>query len=63
MKSRQYRIEKLPHKGTGYRVLVTFGLLDTAYIYAGKVYPKQSDARDAAKRHAADTCVKPIILT
>jgi len=43
-------------------VRVTFGLLDSPLIYAGRVYQTQREAKNAASKHAEDTCVKPIIL-
>lgn len=62
MNSRQYRIEFLPHLKK-YVVRATYGLLDTSLIYAGRTYDKQAEAREAARKHAEDTCVRPIILT
>ena len=61
MKSQQYRLEYLPRSKV-YVVRVTYGLLDTALLYAGKQYQSMKEATAAAKHHAQETCVSPIIL-
>ncbi len=59
--TRQYRLMRGPVGG--WRVLITYGLLDTAYLAGGRVWLKQAEARAAAKEHAERGGVRPIILT
>lgn len=60
METRQYRLTRHP---AGWQVIVTYGLLDTALLGAGRVWRLQSEARKAAREHAERAGVKPIILT
>ena len=59
--TKQYRIVYI-HRGKArvYQLIVTHGLCDTEIVGH---YPKQADARAAAKRHAERVGCTPIILT
>jgi hypothetical protein len=60
MNTREYRLERLANKK--YVVRVCFGLLDTPVMRGGKQYETEKLAREDIKKHAEDTCVKPLIL-
>ena len=59
--TKQYRLMRAGP--TGWRVLITHGLMDTEYLAGGRVFGKQNEARAYAKAHAERTGVKGIILT
>jgi hypothetical protein len=60
MKEVEYRVNKLTAKV--YQVEVVWGLLDVMKLYAGKTWPTYSAAYQAARNHAEQVCVKPVIL-
>ena len=60
MKEVEYRVNKLTAKV--YQVEVVWGLLDVMKLYAGKTWPTYGDAMRAARNHAEQVCVKPVIL-
>lgn len=60
MKQIEYRVNKLTARV--YQVEVVWGLLDVMKLYAGKTYPTYGDAVRAAKHHAQEVCVAPIIV-
>lgn len=62
MESKQYRLTRRIGS-SGWRVLVTYGLMDVEFLGGGRVWKTQAEARTAAKAHAEKRGVKPIILT
>lgn len=60
MKTIEYRVNKLTSKV--YQVEVVWGLLDVMKLYAGKTWPTYGDAVRAAKQHAEEVCVRPMIV-
>jgi hypothetical protein len=60
VKTVEYRINKLTAKV--YQVEVVWGLLDVMKLYAGKTWQTYGDAYKAAKKHAEEVCVSPMIV-
>jgi hypothetical protein len=60
MKQLKYRVNKLTNKV--YQVEVVWGLLDIMKLYAGKTWPTYAEAYKAAKQHAENQAVSPMIV-
>lgn len=60
MKTVEYRVNKLTARV--YQVEVVWGLLDVMKLYAGKTWTTYGDATRAAKKHAEEVCVRPMIV-